>query len=333
MSDQATQLRALVEQGRAGGRDLAAVLPASVPTGRVSYGPPAPYPVPPVFATRPESIAAPPERLAQAIAICSGKGGVGKTNVAVNLAVALARRGRRVCLLDADLGLANADVLCNLAPRMTLEQVVAGRCRLADAMLAAPGGFHLIPGASGVAAMADLRRDERRLLLRQLASIERTADHILIDTGAGIADNVLQFAAAAHRVIVVTTPEPTAMTDGYGMIKALSAQAPGLEIDVLVNMASDAAQAREVFDRLDRVSRTFLGHGLGDAGWLPYDGAVREAVLHRVPFAVRGPSGAAARRIEHLATSILGWSDIGPAAGGQSGFFARIMRRLGGRVD
>jgi flagellar biosynthesis protein FlhG len=118
-------------------------------------------------------------RLGRAIAVTSGKGGVGKSNVAVNLAVALSMRGLRVCLVDGDLGLANADILCNLSPRLTLEHVMAGQCRLADAMLLAPGGFRLIPGASGVTRLADMGPSQRQSLLRQLAALDRVADFII----------------------------------------------------------------------------------------------------------------------------------------------------------
>ncbi len=244
MTDQATHLRRLVGTAANGQRRSA-------------------EPVPIARSSRPRPQAAQPAgRLASAIAVTSGKGGVGKSNIAVNLAVCLARMGRRVCLLDADLGLANADLLCGLTPRLTLEHVVCGRCRLAEAMLLAPGGFRLIPGACGVARLADLGGRQRLALLEQLMGLERVADTVIIDTAAGLSTNVLAFAAAARRVLVATTPEPTAMTDGYGMIKALAARAPGTRVDLVVNMASSRAEAESVFWRMDRVSRTFLGRAL-----------------------------------------------------------------------
>jgi flagellar biosynthesis protein FlhG len=271
---------------------------------------------------RPAAANSRPQRLAAAIAVTSGKGGVGKTNLAVNLAVCLARIGQRVCLLDADLGLANADVLCNLTPRLTLEHVVGGRCRLADAMLMAPGGFRLIPGACGVARLADLDGAARGDLLEQFHALDRVADSLVIDTAAGLGANVLAFAAAAGRVLVVTTPEPTAMTDAYAMIKALSRHAPELRIDLVVNMAESTAESTSVHERMSRVARTFLDRGVDLAGWVPADPAVREAVRHRVPFTVYAPESRAARAMDRLARHVAGVGAVGAAP--DTGFFGRL---------
>jgi len=259
--------------------------------------------------------------MARAIAITSGKGGVGKSNLAVNLAVCLARMGRRVCLLDADLGLANADLLCGLTPRLTLEHVVSGRCRLAEAMLLAPGGFRLIPGACGVARLADLGGGQRLALLQQLTGLERVADTVIIDTAAGLSTNVLAFAAAARQVLVATTPEPTAMTDAYGMIKALASRAPRVRVELVVNMAASRAEAENVFGRMDRVSRTFLGRSLELAGVVPTDPAVREAVRHRVPFALYSPDSRATAALYRLAHRVAGVESAGDDG---SGFFAQL---------
>ncbi|MHC4126874.1 MAG: MinD/ParA family protein [Planctomycetota bacterium] len=308
MTDQATHLRRLV-----GG--------VGAPPGDLRRRPAGPPPM--TRPARPQPRTPHPNgRLARAIAVTSGKGGVGKSNIAVNLAVCLARLGRRVCLLDADLGLANADLLCGLTPRLTLEHVVCGRCRLAEAMLLAPGGFRLIPGACGVARLADLGGRQRLALLEQLTSLERVADIVIIDTAAGLSTNVLAFAAAARRVIVATTPEPTAMTDGYGMIKALAARAPRTRVDLVVNMAASRAEAESVFGRMDRVSRTFLGRSLELAGIVPTDPAVREAVRHRVPFVLFSPDSRATAALYRLAHRVAG---VEPAAArGTDGFFTRL---------
>src|SRR3954467_13944912 len=161
-------------------------------------------------------------RRASVIAITSGKGGVGKSNVAVNLAIKLSAAGKRVVLRDADLGLANADVLCNIDLPCNLSHVIARKKELADVMVKAPGGFRLIGGASGLARMADLSALDRQRIVDALAELEETADIILIDTGAGISPNVLSFTRAADHVLVLTTPEPTAITDAYAVIKVIS---------------------------------------------------------------------------------------------------------------
>jgi flagellar biosynthesis protein FlhG len=318
MNDQATHLRRLV-----GGNGTSRNDARHAPTvgWRTAPGP--------AVRARPSGTRGPRPvgRLARAIAVTSGKGGVGKSNLAVNLAVCLARLGQRVCLLDADLGLANADLLCGLTPRLTLEHVVCGRCRLAEVMLLAPGGFRLIPGACGVARLADLDSRQRLALLQQLMILERVADTVVIDTAAGLGSNVLAFAAAARRVLVATTPEPTAMTDGYGMIKALTARAPRTQVELVVNMAGSRAEAQSVYRRMERVSRTFLGRPLELAATIPADPAVREAVRHRVPFALYSPDCGATAAVRRLAHRVAGVAAGGPGPGG-GGFFGRLAAWL-----
>lgn len=335
MTDQATQLRAVMHDAHRHDPEVRAfpvvepgtwTVPHSVATGAVSYGP-APLRHRPARRVPPQRI-----QLARAIAVTSGKGGVGKSNLAVNLAVAMAKMKLKVCLLDADLGLANADVLCNLTPKLTLEHVVAGRCRLWEAMLLAPGGFRLIPGASGVANLADLHAVQRRGLLQQLAALERVADVIIIDTGAGISASVLSFAAAAHSVVVTTTPEPTSLTDGYAMIKSVLTRAPECSVRVVVNMVDDAEEGRQIFDRIDRVSRTFLQRSVSYGGAVPFDPHVGMAVRHRVPFVLFAPDSPATREVNGLARQLIGRE---PAArqgdvreNGEVGFFARMSAWL-----
>jgi flagellar biosynthesis protein FlhG len=238
---------------------------------------------------------------ARIVAVTSGKGGVGKTNVAVNLAVRLTQMGRRVILLDADLGTANADVLCNLCPAGNLAHVVAGRMTLAQALVEAPGGFGLIPGASGLAQMAALGTYERDRLVDQMQQLEAAADVLLVDTGAGIGPNTLGFVVGADQQLVVTTPEPTAVTDAYAVIKTAARQRRDLDVRVLVNMAKDSAEAKAVFARLQAVCRKFLDLPVQYAGYIPTDARVPAAVRRRRPFVLEYPLAPASASIGQLA--------------------------------
>jgi flagellar biosynthesis protein FlhG len=280
--------------------------PSAKPAGGARSGPISVGPA----AAAPSRTAARPGRLrlARAIAITSGKGGVGKTNLAVNLAIALAE-ARRVCLLDADLGLANADVLCGVSPKATLEDVLLGTRTLEEVMLLAPGGFRLVPGASGVSSVANLRSVGRRRLLGELLSLERSTDLIMIDTAAGIAANSMAFAAAAHTVLVAVTPEPTSITDAYGAIKTIVARVRRPQIRLIVNMATDREEGEEVFRRIDRVARTFLDTSLTLAGIVPFDPEVRAAVRRRTPFLLAAPDAPATKAVRAVARGLL---DLGP---------------------
>ncbi len=238
---------------------------------------------------------------AQVVAITSGKGGVGKSNIAVNLAIRLSMMGRRVLLMDADLGTANADVLCNLNPRGDLAHVVAGRQTLAQAIVDAPGGFGLIPGASGLAGMAALGEYERSRLMQDLNQLEAQHDLILIDTGAGVSPNVLSFAVGADQLLVLTTPEPTAVTDAYAVIKTVVRQRANAQVRILVNMVKDADQGRGVYKRIDAVCRKFLGLPTRYAGHVVHDPRVSAAVCRRRPFVLDSPHCEASTCISQLA--------------------------------
>jgi len=238
---------------------------------------------------------------ATVIAITSGKGGVGKSNVAVNLAIRFARSGKDVVLLDADLGLANADVLCNVDLPANLSHVIARKRELRDVLVQAPGGFRLIGGASGLSRMADLNDDDRRRLLDALAELEHQTDIIIIDTGAGISANVLSFTRAADHVLVVTTPEPTAITDAYAVIKVVSRDPGNRRINLLVNQARSPGEGRIVHDRIARVAKQFLGATVFDAGHVMSDEAVPLAVRRRVPFILSTPQCPAGQCITRLA--------------------------------
>lgn len=228
----------------------------------------------------------PRPRLAHALAISSGKGGVGKSTIAVNLAIMLSQMGRRVALLDADMGTANIDVLCNVMPVHTLAHVVAGRKTIEEIIVQAPGGFSLIPGASGLAQMAALSSDERERLVQQFARLEQAYDVLLIDTGAGIGPTVLGLLTAADRALIVTTPDPTAITDAYAVIKTAYRKQPKLDVRLLVNQAGDQDEARQVYTRVANVCRKFLDLDVVYAGYMLRDTAVSDSVRGRKPFAL-----------------------------------------------
>jgi flagellar biosynthesis protein FlhG len=260
---------------------------------------------------------------ANVIAITSGKGGVGKSNIAVNLAIQFSAAGKDVVLLDADLGLANADVLCNIDLSCNLSHVIARKKEIRDVIVRAPGGFRLIGGASGLARMADLSDFDRQRLVDSLAEVEHQADIILIDTGAGISPNVLSFTRAADHVLIVTTPEPTAITDAYAMVKVVSRDGQPRRISLLVNQARSISEAQVVYDRIARVAKQFLGISVHDAGHVSADDTVAVAVRRRVPFVIGAPRCAASMGIAHLAVRL----QQGVAANLDSGgFFRRIGR-------
>jgi len=259
---------------------------------------------------------------ASVIAITSGKGGVGKSNVAVNLSIKLASAGKSVVLLDADLGLANADVLCNIDLPYNLSHVIARRKELHEVMVTAPGGFKLIGGASGLARMADLTDFDRARIVESLMAVEHSADTIVIDTGAGISPNVLSFTRAADHVLVVTTPEPTAITDAYAVIKVITKDGLDRRISLLVNQVRSAAEGRMVHERVAKVAKNFLGVNVLDAGHLVMDDHVRRAVLQRVPFLLSAPKCAASFCVTQLAMRFE--QGIAPAADG--GFFNRMSK-------
>ena len=276
-------------------------------------------------------------RRASVIAVTSGKGGVGKSNVAVNLAIKLASAGKQVVLLDADLGLANADVLCNVDLPCNLSHVIARRKELHEVMVKVPGGFSMIGGASGLARMADLTDADRGRIVRALAELEERADIILIDTGAGISPNVLSFTRAADHVLVVTTPEPTAITDAYAVVKVLHRDAAATQmgaladpverrVSLLVNQARSPAEARVVHDRIAKVARQFLGVSVYDAGHVLADPAVQTAVRARTPFVLADPKSPASVCITQLAMRLEQGVVAAGAGAGADGFFNRMSR-------
>ncbi|MBP6901208.1 MAG: MinD/ParA family protein [Burkholderiaceae bacterium] len=257
--------------------------------------------------------AAPPgRRLARVTAVTSGKGGVGKTFVAANLAAALARRGERVLVLDADLGLANLDVVLNLAARATLHDVLTGRAVLEQALLPAPGGFTVLLAGSGLVEYSRLTPEVRDKLLTVIAQVRPHYDHVLLDTGAGLSDVVLFTISLADEVLVVATPEPTSLADAYAMVKVLASTQPRREVRLLVNQVQRTGEGRGVCNQLqlvvDRFVNTMLPAPLklGWIGEVPLDLAVRESVLKRELLLDKAPGSAAAVALVAAAGKLAG---------------------------
>jgi flagellar biosynthesis protein FlhG len=274
-------------------------------------------------ATQLRSLAQAARPRASVIAVASGKGGVGKSNIAVNLAIQLATAGREVVLLDADLGLANADVLCNVDLPCNLSHVIARKKELAEVMVTAPGGFKLIGGASGLARMADLSDFDRQRIVTALAELENQADIIIIDTGAGISPNVLSFTRTADHVLIVTTPEPTAITDAYAVVKVISRDGGQRRLSLLVNQARTMSEARVVYDRIAKVAKQFLNVDVYDAGHVPADENVPLAVRRRQPFVIGAPKCAASQCVAKLAMRLE--QGVGARIDSQGSFFTRMI--------
>jgi flagellar biosynthesis protein FlhG len=268
-----------------------------------------------------------PRRRARVVSVASGKGGVGKTNLAVNLGAALVRLGRRVILIDVDIGLANADVLLGVEARFHLGNVLAGEVGVLDALVTCPGGLLLLPGSSAT-AFSDLSEGERAFLAQSFRQLEAYADIIIIDTGAGISRNVIDFCRAADEVLVVTTPEPTAITDGYALIKAIAREKGAGRIRLVVNQASDRMEAGRVSERLRAVSRRFLGIEVDNLGMVLQDERVRQAVRKRRPFLLDAPRCPASACLRAIAERMLGETPVRPL--GEGSFLQRFAAVLGG---
>ncbi|HCL57638.1 MAG TPA: ATP-binding protein [Spirochaetia bacterium] len=239
------------------------------------------------------------KRYARVITVASGKGGVGKTNISVNLAIAYSQLGKKVLLMDADLGLANVNILLGIIPKYTIYDVIKGTRSIHEVIIPYKENIFLVPGASGFYQLAELREDQKKMLVENLSELD-DFDVIIIDAGAGISDNVLRFVAASEEVIVVTTPEPTAITDAYGIIKAITAHDLHNTLKLVVNIVSDVMQAKKVYQKLAKVCHQFLGVMVENLGFIYEDQAVRKAVSLQKPLVLSFPDSKATQSIEHI---------------------------------
>ncbi len=265
-------------------------------------------------------------RLPMVFSVTSGKGGVGKTNISANLALCLARMGKRVVLLDADLGLANVDVVLGLAPKLNLFHLFHEGVTLEQILLDTPYGFRILPASSGVAEMVSLDTGQKLDLLAAMDALEGDIDYLIVDTGAGISENVLYFNLAAQERLLVLTPEPTSLTDAYALVKVLKNQHGVERFRVLVNMVREPKQARETFVRLSEACDHFLsGVSLDLVGAIPQDPAMKKAVVQQTPVCKHAPDSAAAKALEAAARTISSWKTAARTDGNIKFFWKKLL--------
>ena len=257
----------------------------------------------------------------QVLSVTSGKGGVGKTNLSVNLAYSLSRMGRRVVLLDADLGLANVDILLGLTPTMNLFHLFHEGVDLKQVLMETPYGFSILPASSGVSDMLALSTGQKLDLLEAMDYLEGRINYLIVDTGAGINDNVIYFNLAARERLLVLTTEPTSLTDAYALIKVMHMQHDVHRFRVVVNMAPSLKAAKAVYEKLATACDHFLsGISLDFTGVVPADPAVKNAVIRQKPFCFLSPEAPASKKLMELAQTIDSW-DVDAKLDGNIKFF------------
>lgn len=259
------------------------------------------------------------KRFPRCIAVTSGKGGVGKSNIALQLAATCASAGKKVLLIDADLGLANAHILLGIAPKRTIAHFIENDCRLEEVVTNVSAGFDLLPGASGIPGFADMDTMNLVRLRQAFEELESTYDILLVDTGAGIGRGVTGFAANADMALVVMTPEPTSLADAYAMVKVLNEQAAS-SIGVVVNMASSDREGSETFDKLNTIVIKFLKRSLDNYGTLPFFPEVRRAVRRQNCLLIGKKNTGFSMRMHGIARRL-----YGGCTAGRQGFFERLF--------
>ncbi|MBL1265106.1 MinD/ParA family protein [Methylomicrobium sp. RS1] len=266
------------------------------------------------------------------IAVASGKGGVGKTNVSVNVAVALAKKGRRVALLDADMGLANVDILLGIYPKFNLAHVLSGEKSMNEIMVEGPLGLKVIPGSSGIQKMSELTTMEQAALIRAFSEIDQEIDVLIVDTAAGISASVVNFVRACQEVMVVICDEPTSLTDAYAFIKLLNRDYTVSDFNVIANMVQTAEQGRKLFQKLCKVTDAYLDVNLQFIGSIPYDLSLRKSVQQQSPVVLEYPKSDISLAITEIAEKI----DSLPVkyqAGGYLEFFIERMVQYSSHED
>jgi len=264
-------------------------------------------------------------RPVKVIAVTGGKGGVGKSNVAVNLAVALSQLNHKVMLLDADLGLANVDIMLGLKTKQNLADVLEGKCELKDIVLQGPHGLQIVPASSGTKNMAELSSVQHAGIIQAFSDIGKDIDYLIIDTAAGITDMVVNFIQAAQDVLAVVCDEPTSITDAYALMKVLNRDHKIVRFHVLANMVKTSQEGRDLFATLSSVCNRFLDVTLNYLGSIPFDDNVRNSVRKQKPLLDAFPRSPAAIAIKSLAKKVQKWPMPTDASGNIEFFMERLV--------
>lgn len=275
-------------------------------------------------------LAATRSRVARVVAVTSGKGGVGKTNISVNLAIAMAQLGKRVVLVDLDLGLANADILLDMTPRYNLSSVIFGRKTIEEVLAPAVGGIRVVPGACGIDQLANLGDAERAVLLAGFESLQRQADFLILDTGAGISRNTTTFLSAADDIIVVTMPEPTAIVDAYAVIKMIAREPDHGDLHILMNQTTSRHEAERFANGIAVTAHRLLSAYVEKLGYVVTDSRVGASVRQRRPFLLAYPSSPASECVRSIARRMVA-TRPGEPADERPGFLRRFWSALTGR--
>ena len=268
--------------------------------------------------------------LARVITITSGKGGVGKTSTAVNLALQLSKLGNKVIIIDADFGLANIEVMLGIRPEYTLADVMLRGKSIKEAITTGPGNVGFLSGGSGIKELANMDKEQVLSFIKKLSELDNMADIIIIDTGAGISQSVLEFVVASPEVLLVTTPEPTSITDSYALIKALAMHRDfdrnATKIMVISNRVSSVNESRGIFEKLSVVVEKFLNIKLHYIGAVPFDSTITKAVMKQKPVSIAYPSAASAKAFERICGRMVkGETDVPHQKKGVSRFFGRVF--------
>jgi len=268
-------------------------------------------------------------RPVRVIAVTGGKGGVGKTSISTNLGVALAAQGRDVMLVDADLGLANVDVLLGLRTRFHLGHVIRGECTLEDTIVTGPRGLQIVPAASGLKGMANLSPAEHAGIIRAFSDLYHRVEVLVVDTAAGLNDSVMTFSQAAHHVLVVVCDEPASITDAYALIKVLSREHGVQRFQILANQTRRSGEGPGLFQKISRVCDRFLSVSLEFAGSVPFDDYLRRAVQRQTAVVEAYPASISSIALKNLASKADKWS-APQGARGHLEFF--VERMVGARI-